>query len=157
MRGGTGNDTYYVDNIGDQITEIDGAGTDRIRSFIDFDLANAEHVENLELLGSGNLNGTGNNSANIIKGNSGNNILIGLGGNDILVGNNGDDIFQINTGAGRDFIFDYDPSGDSIQLLGGIERNNLNFTYANGNLNIIHFDDLLAIVQNTTESDINFI
>ena len=36
MRGGSGNDIYYVDNVGDSITENPGDGTDRVKSRIDF-------------------------------------------------------------------------------------------------------------------------
>ena len=157
MRGGTGNDTYIVDNVGDQITEIDGAGTDKIRSYIDFDLADAANVENLQLLGSSAINATGNNSSNIIRGNSVANTLLGLEGDDILFGGGGNDIFQINTGAGRDLIIDYSSGEDRIELLNGIDYNSLTQSVINGNTNIYYSGDLMAIVQNTISSDISFI
>ena len=43
-------------------------------------------VENLTLLGTGNINGTGNALNNVITGNAGANVLNGGGGNDTLYG-----------------------------------------------------------------------
>jgi|GEM_PF-1441342 len=57
-------------------------------------------VENLRLTGTDNINGTGNNNANILTGNSGNNSLSGLGGHDTLTGNEGNDV--LNGGSGND-------------------------------------------------------
>ncbi|MBR8828208.1 MAG: FG-GAP repeat protein [Gomphosphaeria aponina SAG 52.96 = DSM 107014] len=51
-------------------------------------------VENLLLTGVGNINGTGNNNANILTGNSGNNSLVGLGEKDKLIGNAGNDLLN---------------------------------------------------------------
>ncbi len=46
--GGVGNDTYYVDNVGDTVIEFDSEGTDSVQSSISYTLG--EHVENLVLL-----------------------------------------------------------------------------------------------------------
>lgn len=48
MIGGLGNDTYYVDNIGDQLVELVGEGTDTVQSKISYALG--ENVESLNLL-----------------------------------------------------------------------------------------------------------
>jgi len=87
MVGGLGDDTYSVDNSGDLVTENPGEGTDLI-------LASATHtleanVENLTLVGTGAINGTGNSGGNVILGNAANNILAGLGGADTLNGGDG--------------------------------------------------------------------
>ncbi|MEH2536615.1 MULTISPECIES: beta strand repeat-containing protein [unclassified Bradyrhizobium] len=87
--GGTGNDSYVVDNVGDVVTEVVDEGIDTVQSSVSYTLG--DNVENLTLLGSGNLSGTGNAADNVITGNSGNNLLAGLGGADTLIGNTGVD------------------------------------------------------------------
>jgi serralysin len=93
MVGGTGNDTYIVDNAGDVIT--DSGGVDTVRSSIDWTLG--ANLENLVLL-AGALAGTGNTLANVLTGNDGNNTLLGLAGNDTLDGGAGDDTMAGGTG-----------------------------------------------------------
>ena len=46
---------------------------------------------------------------------------------------------------------------DRIELLGGITESDLTFIYQGNNTSINYQDDLLAIVQNTIASDLNFI
>src|SRR5262249_31633416 len=90
MRGGAGNDQYYVDQILDVIVELPGEGTDTVfSSAAKYGLG--ANVENLYLLGSANISGSGNGLDNFISGNSGDNNLYGNGGNDTLVGNAGAD------------------------------------------------------------------
>jgi Ca2+-binding RTX toxin-like protein len=48
MIGGLGNDTYYVDNVGDVVTEVSGEGVDTVDSSISYTLG--ANVENLTLL-----------------------------------------------------------------------------------------------------------
>jgi serralysin len=95
MAGGDGNDTYIVDNTFDSIVENASEGTDRVYSTVTYSLASqGEHIENLTLVGSANVNATGNDIGNQLRGNSGNNTLTGLDGADafIFVGSFGDDI-----------------------------------------------------------------
>ncbi len=82
MAGGLGNDTYTIDNVLDTITENVGEGTDLVRASISDTLG--ANVENLTLLGSASIDGTGNALDNRrIRGNcSGNNILDGGAGAD---------------------------------------------------------------------------
>jgi Ca2+-binding RTX toxin-like protein len=84
LDGGGGNDTYILDNAADTIVELNGGGTDWVVSTVSHSMI--KHVENLDLRGSDNLFGTGNDSDNIIKGNLGNSTLNGGGGNDSLYG-----------------------------------------------------------------------
>jgi Ca2+-binding RTX toxin-like protein len=100
MFGGAGKDVYVVDNVGDQIFELAGAGVDTVRSFINFTLG--ANLENLTLLGTANLDGTGNTRNNVLTGNSGNNTLNGEAGNDTLNGRAGND--TLNGGAGNDTL-----------------------------------------------------
>jgi Ca2+-binding RTX toxin-like protein len=101
MSGGTGNDEFNVDNAGDVVTEAAGEGTDQVTSSISWTLS--ANVENLVLTGSGDLNGTGNDLANIIAGNSGRNTLLGMDGNDVLNGYAGND--TLDGGAGDDLLY----------------------------------------------------
>ncbi|BAZ43747.1 hemolysin-type calcium-binding region [Chondrocystis sp. NIES-4102] len=92
LEGGMGNDTYVIDNTGDLITELIDSGLDTTKSFISYTLVN--NVENLVLLGSEDLKGTGNALNNLITGNIGNNEIIGSSGDDTLIGGAGNDILR---------------------------------------------------------------
>ncbi len=89
MNGGLGNDTYVVDRVGDIVNELADEGTDTVRSSIAYTLG--ANVENLTLIGSANINGSGNALDNVLIGNSGNNTLTGGAGNDRLDGGLGND------------------------------------------------------------------
>jgi Ca2+-binding RTX toxin-like protein len=89
MAGGTGDDTYVVENSGDKAIENANEGIDIVKSSVSYTLGS--NVENLVLMDGANINGTGNDEDNIISGNAGNNILAGLGGADILYGGSGND------------------------------------------------------------------
>ena len=120
MSGGTGDDYYYVDDGADILVESAGGGIDEAAVSVSYTLG--VEVENAFLTGSGNLDLTGNASANTLNGNGGNNRLDGgdgedvLGGglgNDILVGGNGNDILK--GGDGNDIVI----GGNGIDSLGG--------------------------------------
>jgi Ca2+-binding RTX toxin-like protein len=98
LTGGDGNDTYVVDNVGDKVVETHASATqlDTVQS----SLANytlTAHVENLQLLGIGNRNGTGNSLANVLTGNAGTNVLDGAGGADTMTGDDGNDTYVVNS------------------------------------------------------------
>ncbi|MDD1462628.1 FG-GAP-like repeat-containing protein [Dolichospermum sp. ST_sed2] len=96
LTGGTGNDSYNVDNIGDVVTETSILATeiDTVQASISYTLGN--NLENLNLFGTGNINGTGNSLNNTITGNSGNNTLDGGTGVDTLIGGTGNDSYNVD-------------------------------------------------------------
>jgi Ca2+-binding RTX toxin-like protein len=87
LQGGAGNDVYYIsygtDTANDVIAESAAGGTDTAYSILTVD-ALAAHVEYLRLIGTADVNATGNSENNVIYGNSGNNSLDGDTGNDVL-------------------------------------------------------------------------
>ena len=92
MAGGLGNDTYVADNVGDIVTESLNEGTDTVQSSVTYTLG--VNVENLTLVGSSAINGTGNALDNVLTGNSAANVLIGGGGNDTYVIGAGDSVVE---------------------------------------------------------------
>ena len=133
MYGGEGDDIYYVDNIGDVVVEYRNQGNDWVRSTISYTLG--ANLENLQLMGTANINGTGNELDNIIIGNAGNNVLSGGGGNDYLDGGDGNDLLYggegndtLYGGAGNDVLRgdvgdDYLDGGDGNDGMYGGEGN----------------------------------
>jgi Ca2+-binding RTX toxin-like protein len=107
MEGGVGADLNYVDSARDVVIEAADGGNDAVYSTISYTLGST--VENVSLLGSNNLNATGNADFNTLNGNNGANNLSGLGGMDFLNGgagndtlNGGDDADWLTGGSGRD-------------------------------------------------------
>jgi Ca2+-binding RTX toxin-like protein len=94
MTGGAGNDTFVVDQIYDATRELVNEGTDTVISSITHALR--ANIENLELSGTANLNGTGNGLNNAITGNGGANTLNGLDGQDIMTGLGGEDKYYVD-------------------------------------------------------------
>ncbi|KQW31884.1 hypothetical protein ASE36_06635 [Rhizobium sp. Root274] len=99
MTGGAGNDIYYVDVLGDVITEARNAGTDTVRTTLSV-YTLSSWLENIEYLGAGDFTGAGNELANRITGGAGNDTLSGGIGNDTLIGGLGND--SLDGGAGND-------------------------------------------------------
>jgi trimeric autotransporter adhesin len=114
MTGRDGDDIYIVDNVGDTVIESVNQGQDLIRSSVSFTLSN--HVEDLRLTGSANLNGFGNSMNNAITGNSGRNTLRGNNGDDVLDGRGGAD--RLIGGKGSD-VYYVDNVGDTVEETGG--------------------------------------
>ena len=94
LAGGAGNDIYVVDNLGDTVTEAASAGSDTVQSAVTFTLG--ANLENLTLMGSAAINGTGNSFNNILIGNSGANVLSGGTGADAMSGRAGDDAYVVD-------------------------------------------------------------
>ena len=96
MAGGAGNDTYLVDNAGDKVVEAGAGGVDAVQTTISYALASDAEVEYLTAVGTGNLDLTGNQFANIISGNAGANRLDGGAGADMLAGGAGNDTYLVD-------------------------------------------------------------
>lgn len=94
LSGGAGNDTYIIENANDILTEAANGGIDTVKSSASYTLGN--NLENLTLVGSADLNGSGNSANNRITGNNGDNILDGGAGADILIGGTGNDSYIID-------------------------------------------------------------
>lgn len=92
MAGGAGNDTYLVDQMGDVVVEQVNEGMDSVLTTVSYQLST--NVENLVLMGSAAINGTGNELDNTLTGNSASNVLVGLDGNDTYVIGAGDTIIE---------------------------------------------------------------
>ena len=79
MMGGTGHDTYIVDNSADVVVELAGEDIDTVEASVDYVFAPA-YVESLWLTGTAGITGTGNAMNNIILGNEAANVLDGGAG-----------------------------------------------------------------------------
>jgi VCBS repeat-containing protein len=117
LAGGTDDDVYSIYNSDTTIIENAGEGTDTVWSTVDYTLA--ANVENMNLVGD--IDGTGNDSNNIIVGyGAGDNNIYGLGGDDNIAGGEGNDYLNggdgndsLDGGTGNDIL---DGSGDSTGL-----------------------------------------
>jgi trimeric autotransporter adhesin len=102
MVGGAGNDSYSVSSINDKITELAGGGIDVVLTDLS-GITLAAQVENLELIGLGDISGTGNELSNYLEGSGGKNGLFGLDGNDTLDGGANGDV--LSGGKGNDTYY----------------------------------------------------
>ena len=155
MQGGLGNDTYMVDNLADVVRELASEGTDTIKSSVSWTLG--ANLENLTLLGTTAINGTGNELNNTITGNAGANLLSGASGNDTLnagagddtltgglgndrlTGGAGSDTYQFGRGEGVDTLVENDATaGVNDRLLFGanVAANQLWFVRNGNNLEV---------------------
>ncbi len=106
MLGGAGNDTYVVDHASDTVTELAVQGTDTVRSFVSWTLG--ANLENLTLLGTTAINGTGNAQGNVLVGNTAANTLSGGAGNDT---------YLMGRGYGADTLVDTDATSGNHDVL----------------------------------------
>lgn len=121
--GGMDDDTIIVSRNDLFLKEIAGGGTDTVKSTVSFTLGN--EFEDLVLIGTKAVDGTGNILANHITGNDKHNTLNGMAGmdelnggrgNDVLTGGADADLFVFLAKAGRDVITDFTDGADKIDL-----------------------------------------
>lgn len=141
MLGGAGDDTYLVDSASDVVTELADEGNDTVRASVSYLLG--DNVENLTLVGTDSINGTGNAGANTLIGNAGDNTLEGGAGADHLFGGDGNDTYILRTGTGSDTI--QDASGiDRILVKGGFSASDITLTR--------HDQDVIVGIKGSTDS-----
>ena len=131
LSGGNGDDLFVVDHLNESIIEASGQGLDSMQSSVTWDLNRTPQVENLTLLGTANLGGTGNLLPNRLTGNAGPNTLSGGAGHDTLSGaagvdtlsgGDGDDVYEV--GSDTDIV---------VEVAGGgldVVRSDATFTLA---------------------------
>jgi Ca2+-binding RTX toxin-like protein len=132
--GGFGDDTYIVHNSATHVVEYADGGTDTVLSYINYTLP--DNVENMSLVSTTGLTGTGNALDNTISGSSGNDTIYGLDGNDTLNGGSGDDVIyggagadHITGGSGNDTLY----GGDGNDVLSGNDGNDIIYGEAGAN------------------------
>lgn len=121
--GGADDDVFIISRNDLALGEFAGGGTDTVKSTVSFTLA--DEFENLVLIGTKAINGTGNGTANALTGNDARNtlsgmggmdILNGAGGNDVLTGGTAADLFVFQSKSGKDVITDFTDGSDRIDL-----------------------------------------
>lgn len=119
--GGDGDDSYYVDNRLDVVSEVGGSGTDTVYSTVSYALNTTEAagVERLTLTGSKKTNATGNGLDNTLTGNAASNMLDGGLGADTLTGGAGKDFFVFKATdytSETDTVTDFMSGADKLQF-----------------------------------------
>jgi Ca2+-binding RTX toxin-like protein len=127
LLGGAGNDVYVVDSLFDIVSEKGGSGIDTVQSSITYSIAAMADIEHLSLVGTSDIDGTGNGLDNNLTGNSGINALDGSDGNDTVAGGAGDDVLLggagddvLNGGTGFDGVLSDDDTidgGDGFDIV----------------------------------------
>lgn len=123
LAGGLGDDVYMVDEAGDSVRELAGAGDDTVHSTVDYTLP--DQVENL-ILDAMAMKGVGNALENHLVGNQADNWLDGGTGADLLEGGTGSDSYVVDSVADR-----------VVELAGGVDDvdrifSSINYTVAPG-------------------------
>jgi beta-glucanase (GH16 family) len=120
MKGGAGDDTYFVNTSTDVVEEGSIDGIDTVVSYVTGYILPA-NVENL-YVDQTSASGIGNSQDNLIVGGNGSQTLDGAAGDDVLTGGEGADIFVAAAGKGNDVIADFKAREDKIRLDGSTFR-----------------------------------
>ncbi len=142
LRGGAGNDRYYIYQFGDQAIEAAGEGTaDRIDAFANVSLLATSEIETIVARLTTDMTLGGSDTANLMNGNTGNDTLNGNGGNDTLNGLDGND--TLDGGAGNDTL---DGGAGNDLINGGANIDTITYAAATGGVTL---SLLLTAAQNT--------
>ncbi len=143
--GGSGDDTFIVDSKSDIINENLNEGTDLILTSVSYTLPS--NVENISLTGSLDINATGNDLDNVLKGNSGTNELDGKFGTDIIIFDGSFSDYSLSESNGNLVIEDHrlsSPNGKAIlKNIEEAEFSDLNKT----------IDELFSILYTITQNN----
>ena len=90
--GGSGNDLFVINNVGDIVQDTSTTATNMAQSSVNYALA--ANVNTLVLAGTAALQGTANSGSDTLVSNSGVDTLVGGSGNDTFVVNNALDVVQ---------------------------------------------------------------
>ncbi len=110
-----GGDLYFLSN--DSGSSRNGASGN--------DILSGDRNANSLSGGDGNDLLFGNAGNDTLNGGSGNDLLVGGTGNDILTGGLGNDQFVFAAGFGKDFITDFEPGHDKIDLFAAVSTNDV--------------------------------
>lgn len=113
LQGGLGNDIYVLDSNRHTIADLGGLDTVVTR----VSLTLPDMIENLTLTGEADVNATGNQLDNVIRGNIGNNVLNGGTGADVMYGGNGNDTYIVDSAGDQCIEFDAASNGGGIDLI----------------------------------------
>jgi serralysin len=155
MIGGDGSDRYWVDNVGDVVTEtnatISTGGIDTVFSYLASTYILRSNIENGTILSTGNGNLVGNSLNNILIGGAGANSLDGSVGADTMIGGDGSDRYWV------DNISDVVTETNAAQATGGndtvfsnLATYTLGFNIENGVTSVFANANLVGNTLNNT-------
>ncbi|SJM31797.1 glycoside hydrolase family 16 protein [Mesorhizobium delmotii] len=153
MRGGKGDDIYYLYASKNKAVELSGEGVDTISTWMSYKLP--ANFENLTVTGDKRY-AFGNELNNIVTGGSGQQTLDGLQGDDVLKGGSGADIFVVNPGNGSDLILDLGAT-DTVRVgsygFTSFEEVRANMVQSGANVRLNLSDDEFLVFANKTIGD----
>ncbi|MEG4277304.1 DUF4347 domain-containing protein [Microcoleus sp. MON1_C1] len=146
LSGDEGNDVLYGGKADDVI--LGGAGDDVLIG---------DQGNDTLCGGEGNNTLIGGSGDDLLFGDTGDNLLFGGIGSDTLVGGIGSNGFVLSASGGIDTIFNFTEGVDSIELVGGLDFNQLLLTETNGStaIGLANSDQILAIVTGVQPSQLS--
>lgn len=96
LNGGDGDDLYYINSLGDVIIDSDGTQDTVLVNIASGTYVLPASIEYAALIGTKNINITGNSGDNSLLGNSGSNIINGGAGGDAMAGGKGNDTYYVD-------------------------------------------------------------